>query len=357
MVKALPELMLAGDIGGTKTYLGLFAWKDDCLEAVKEGAFVNADFKDHMEIIENFLGGEETGRIVSASFGIASPVFGGRCRLTNLHWVVDAAEIEKRFKIGHVELINDLAAAAWGMGRLQEDELRVLQEGRPGAGNSALIAAGTGLGECVLFWDGKAHIPSASEGGHADFAPRSALEIELLQYLMKAYGHVSYERVLSGPGLKNIYDFLAAKRNASVPERLRKNFDSGGAASVIADEGMRGGDKDCVLALEIFTSVYGAEAGNLALKGMASAGIYIGGGIAPKILKALEGEGGAFIGSFRDKGRFEEYLRGVPVKVILFDRTALLGAASRAAGLATGFKKRIREIRLSGRNPVSRGAQ
>jgi len=226
---------------------------------------------------------------------------------------------------------------------------------RPGPGNSALIAAGTGLGECVLFWDGKAHIPSASEGGHADFAPRSILEIELLQYLMKAYGHVSYERVLSGPGLKNIYDFLVAKRNASVPERLRKNFESDDAASVIANEGMRNGDKDCVLALEIFTSVYGAEAGNLALKGMASAGLYIGGGIAPRILEALEG--GAFIGSFRDKGRFGEYLRGVPVKVILFDRTALLGAASRAAGLATGFKNRIKEIRLSGRDSVRSGAQ
>lgn len=341
--------MLAGDIGGTKTYLGLFVREGDRLEAVKEGAFVNSDFKDQMEIIEDFLDREVIGNIASASFGIASPVFGNRCRLTNLHWVIDSDRIGKRFKIGHVELINDLVSTAWGMGYLHEDEFRVLQKGRPVVGNSALIAAGTGLGECILFWDGKAHIPSASEGGHSDFAPRSVLEMELLQYLIKAYGHVSYERVLSGQGLRNIYDFLTAGRNAPAPERLRKGFLSGDAASVIAREAQRGNDKDCALALELFASIYGAEAGNLALKCMASAGLYVGGGIAPKILKALES--GEFIRSFRDKGRFEEYLGRVPVKVILFDRTALLGAAARAAGSG----KRIKEIRMSGRTLSRKG--
>ncbi len=345
--------MLAGDIGGTKTYLGLFVREGDRLEAVKEGAFVNSDFKDHMEIIGGFLDREGMGDIASASFGIASPVFGGRCRLTNLHWVIDAARIGRRFRIGHVELINDLVSTAWGMGYLHEDEFRVLQKGRPASGNSALIAAGTGLGECMLFWDGKAHMPSASEGGHSDFAPRSVLEMELLRHLMKVYGHVSYERVLSGQGLKNIYDFLISRRGAKTPERLRKGFGSGDAASVIAREAMRGGDKDCALALDIFASIYGAEAGNLALKCMASSGLYVGGGIAPKILKALEG--GAFMGAFRDKGRFEGYLGRVPVKVILFDRTALLGAAARAAGHAAGSGKRIKEIRVSGRTPFRKG--
>ncbi|MBI5903840.1 MAG: glucokinase [Deltaproteobacteria bacterium] len=352
MAKGRTQLMLAGDVGGTKTYLGLFVRDGDCLEAVREGAFGNSDFKDHMEIIGDFLDREVIGDIASASFGIASPVFGGRCRLTNLHWVIDAGRIGKRFKIGRVELINDLVATAWGMGYLHEDEFKVLQKGRPVAGNAALIAAGTGLGECMLFWDGKAHIPSASEGGHADFAPRSGLEIELLQYLIKTYGHVSYERVLSGQGLKNIYDFLTARRNAPAPERLRKGFESGDAASVVAQEAMRGNDKDCALALELFASVYGGEAGNLALKCMASAGLYVGGGIAPKMLKALEG--GAFIRSFRDKGRFEGYLGRVPVKVILFDRTALLGAAAHAAGHAAGSGKRIKEIRVGGRTPSRR---
>lgn len=338
--------MLAGDIGGTKTYLGLFVREGDRLEAVREGAFVNSDFKDQMEIIGDFLDREVIGNIAGATFGIASPVFGGRCRLTNLHWVIDSGRIGKRFKIGRVELINDLVATALGMGYLYEDEFMVLQKGRPVAGNSALIAAGTGLGECMLFWDGKAHIPSASEGGHADFAPRGVLEMELLQYLMKAYGrHVSYERVLSGQGLKNIYDFLVAGRKGQAPARLRKGFESGDAASLIAQEAMRGSNRDCALAIELFASIYGAEAGNLALKCMASAGVYVGGGIAPKILKALKGRGGAFIRSFRDKGRFEGYLGGVPVKVILFDRTALLGAAARAAGSG----KRIMDIRMSGR--------
>lgn len=349
MAKGRTQLLLAGDIGGTKTYLGLFVREGDRLEAVREGAFVNSDFKDHMEIIGDFLDREMIGNIASATFGIASPVFGGRCRLTNLHWVIDAGRICKRFKIGRVELINDLVSTAWGMNYLYEDEFKVLQKGRPVAGNSALIAAGTGLGECMIFWDGKAHVPSASEGGHADFAPRSGLEIEFLQYLMKAYGHVSYERVLSGQGLKNIYEFLTARRNATPPERLRKEFESGDAASVIAREAMRGGDKDCARALDLFASVYGAEAGNLALKCMASAGLYVGGGIAPKIIKALEGGGGAFIGSFRDKGRFEGYLGRVPVKVILFDRTALLGAAAHAVGHAGGGRKRIKDIRMGGR--------
>lgn len=345
--------MLAGDIGGTKTYLGLFVRDGNCLEAVREGSFVNSDFKDHMEIMGDFLDREMIGNIASASFGIASPVFGNRCRLTNLHWVIDAGRIGKRFKIGHVELINDLVATAWGMGYLNEDEFKVLQKGRPVAGNSALIAAGTGLGECMLFWDGKAHMPSASEGGHADFAPRSVLEIELLRHLMKAYGHVSYERVLSGQGLKNIYDFLIARRRASAPARLRKGFGSWDAASVIAREARQGNDKDCALALELFASIYGAEAGNLALKCMASAGLYVGGGIAPKILKTLES--GAFIRSFRDKGRFEGYLGRVPVKVILFDRTALLGAAARSAVHAPGSGKRVKEIRMSGRTPSRKG--
>lgn len=321
-------LILAGDIGGTKTYLGLFERRGAYLELAREEGFENSGYNGIEEIISGFIGKGE--RVASATFGIACPVEGNRGEMTNLDWVVDGEGIKKRFRIGKVSLINDLEATGHGLEALPSEDLFMLQKGEPRQGNAALIAAGTGLGEAILFWDGQRHIPSATEGGHADFAPLAPVQAELLGYLTALHGgHVSYERVLSGPGLEDIYKFIRKKRRGREPERIRKRFKAEGTAPVIADEAINGTDAACFEALETFVMIYGAEAGNLALKSMPVAGLYVGGGIAPKILKALKK--GIFIEAFRRKGRFEKLLSRVPVYVILNDRTALIGAAIHAA--------------------------
>lgn len=342
MNKSDGKLVFAGDIGGTKTFLGLFTDRGDALELVKEATFINASFSSHEEIIGEFLEEAETGRISSATFGIACPVEDNRCRLTNLPWIVDADEIKEKFGLKKVSLINDLVATAWGIELLDEEDLYVLKEGDRRQGNAALIAAGTGLGEAILYWDGRTYLPSGSEGGHTDFAPRTPLEMELLDYLSEVYGHVSYERVLSGSGLENIYEFLKAARDSIEPEYLKKRFETEEAAPVISSEAMHGEDKNCKDALEIFLSVYGAEAGNLALKTLSVAGVYIGGGIAPKILHAMEGN--AFVEGFIKKGRFERLLSRVPVYVIMNQRTGLMGAANHAASL-TGDGRIVKRIK------------
>lgn len=321
-------LILSADIGGTKTFFGLFKRKDDTLETVGEGSFINGDYKGPEELIGEFLG-KYGGVVESAAFGIAGPVIDNRSELTNLPWVFDAALLKKRFAFKRLELLNDLVAMAWGVDLLAKEDLFTLQAGVIKPGNSALVSAGTGLGEAILFWDGSTHIPSGSEGGHADFAPRNALEIELLEYLIGLYGHASYERVLSGQGLENIYKFLKQKRGGAEPGYLAKRFASEEAAPVISDEAINGKDKNCRDALDMFVSIYGAEAGNLALRSMAAAGVYIGGGIAPKVLKALKGD--TFIESFREKGRMEKLLSEIPVHVILNVKTGLFGAARYAA--------------------------
>ncbi len=334
------RLLLAGDIGGTKTFLALFAEDGAALRPVKEASFVNSGFSGPEEIIGEFL---EKGEAVSAaSFGIACPIEGNRCALTNLPWVVDGQELAGKFKIKRLSLINDLYAMAWGVGLLKDEDLFQLQTGILKKGNAALIAAGTGLGEAILFWDGKAFMPSPSEGGHADFAPRDRIEMELFDYLSGLYGHVSYERVLSGPGIADLYRFFRS-RNGPEPERLRERFEKEDAAAVVTDEALKNGDKACKEALDLFISIYGAESGNMALKSLALGGVYIGGGIAPRILKAIID--GPFIESFRSKGRFEKLLSEVPVKVILNEKTGLLGAAVCSANLLPGRgRKRITEI-------------
>ncbi len=324
-------MVLAGDVGGTKTYLGLFAVKDGRPELEKLGAFKNGDFPGYLEIIEEFLkkeGPRGADGLDAAAFGVAGTITGERCSMTNLSWVIDAAEIRSRFKIGKAVLLNDLVAAAWGVDLLSGEDLMTLQEGKDVGGNAAVIAAGTGLGESLLYWDGSSHIPLASEGGHADFAPRTALEAELLFRLAAVHGHVSYERVLSGQGLESIYDFLRTRSGGAEPAGLKSRLIQGAAA--ISEEAISGTDELCRKSLELFISIYGAEAGNLALKGLAKGGLYVGGGIAVKILPALK-KSGLFIDSFLDKGRLRAFLSSVPVRVILNDKTGLLGAARYAA--------------------------
>ncbi|MEK6531981.1 MAG: glucokinase [Deltaproteobacteria bacterium] len=328
------NIILAGDIGGTKTYLGLFARRGHLPLCVRQGKFLNKDYKTFYALLREFIGADSP-RIERACLGIASPVRENRCRLTNASWGIDARAISKGFGIKRVELVNDLVALGCGIPLLERKDLYTLKRGRSASGNAAVIAAGTGLGEAILAWDGTTHVPFASEGGHADFAPNGVTQIRLLEYMMKKSAHVSYERVLSGAGLKHIFDFMNQRmRGGRLPKGLKKRFEQGNASIVISSEAMCGADRVCKEAMKAFVSIYGAEAGNLALKAMAVAGVYLGGGIAPGILKALKDKRFGFMDSFVKKGRFEGLLRNLPVYVILNDRAALLGAAGRATGEA-----------------------
>jgi glucokinase len=347
-------MILAGDIGGTKTVLGLFEWTTERVDPVRTQTFVSADYQSLEEIVEEFLRavadaqreltGEESEsqrradappariEIAAACFGVAGPVIDNRCRTTNLPWVVDGAELEKTFSIARVRLLNDLEATAYGVEVLRPDEVCTLNEGMapPNKGAMALIAAGTGLGEAILHWDGARYRPQASEGGHADFGPNSEIEIELLRHLRATYLHVSYERVLSGAGLHAIYEFLRDTRK-NEPTWLAERLRVGDPAPIIAEVGMKRQAEICVQALDLFAAIYGAEAGNLALKALALDGVYVGGGIAPKILDKLKD--GTFMTSFTAKGRYKRMMSRIPVRIVLNPMTALLGAAVVAAQL------------------------
>lgn len=318
-------MILAGDVGGTKTNLALF---DASLDEKVSRTYRSGDHAGLAEILRRFV--SEAGRgFERACFGVPGPVVDGTCRTTNLPWVVDARELARDLGLRTVSLINDLEANAYGIGVLGAGDIEVLSEGAPGAaGNAALIAAGTGLGEAGLYWDGRRHRPFASEGGHADFAPRNELEIEFLRFLRARYGRVSWERVVSGPGLQNIYTFLRDTGRGEEPAWLSARLREEDPAAVISRVALEGSSELCAQALEQFVSLYGAEAGNLALKVMARGGVYLGGGIVPRILPRMGSP--IFMQSFVDKGRMQALLESMPVRVILNDRCALLGAARHA---------------------------
>ena len=309
---------LIGDIGGTKTHLALVEGD----QFIKDHKFPSGDFESLLSIIETFLK-KENKTIEKACFGIAGPVRDGKCQATNLPWVVDSAEIAEKQKICCVSLINDLEANAWGLYELSEDQLFVLNAGDASAkGNQALISAGTGLGEAGIYFDGRAHLPFATEGGHADFAPQTDLEIELFIYLRKKFGHVSYERVLSGPGLANIYRFLVDTKKGD--DSMAADVEEADLPRHVSEKGISGECETSRKALGIFISLYGAETGNLALKFLSIGGVFVGGGIAPKLLPLLKE--GSFMESFCNKGRFVDLMEAMPVKIVLEEKTALLGA-------------------------------
>lgn len=312
-------MILAGDIGGTHTRLAFF----DKRKLVAERKVPSKNYKGLVEIVEEFAKKEQK-KVEKACFGIAGPVQKGRCQATNLPWIVDKEEIRQATHIEKVALINDLEANAHGLKVLQEGEFFVLNKGEFHEGNQALIAAGTGLGEAGLYWDGQKHHPFACEGGHADFAPRDEAEVELFFFLRKKFGHVSYERVLSGPGLYEIYRFLTVTNKEKASLEVEEEMKEKDPASVVSKWGKEGKDRACLRAVDWFVSIYGAEAGNLALKTLALGGLFIGGGIAPILLEKMKG--GAFIASFCAKGRFSKLLQSIPIKVILNDNAALLGA-------------------------------
>jgi glucokinase len=323
----MEKMILAGDIGGTKTHLAFFKEKEK-RKWVIDAKYKSSKYENLSHIVKEFLAAHPEYKVERACFGIAGPVQEGVCRATNLPWVVDAKIIAQENGIPAVSLINDLEANAYGMNNLGEEEFYILNEGKLNRGNGALIAAGTGLGEAGLFWNGKQHIPFACEGGHCSFSPENELEIKLLKYLHKQFDHVSFERILSGPGIYNIYRFLIDEGLEKEKESVRAAFETTDRSQVITEMGMKSACPACERALEMFASIYGAEAANLALKMLAVGGVYIGGGIAPKILNELR-EGG-FMKRFIQKGRFTSLLLGIPVKVILNESTALLGAAEYA---------------------------
>jgi len=324
-------MILAGDIGGTKTVIGLFEQAGDRLQAVREETFPSKSYATLEAILDRFLGGGSRPALRSACFGVAGPVIEGRSKTTNLPWELDEPTLEKALQIPRAKLLNDLEAAAYGMLHLDPTDLCVLQPGLKRQGNIAVIAAGTGLGQAILYWDGAHHHPIASEGGHADFAPHTDSEMELLIYLRREFGHVSCERLLSGPGLFNIYRFLRDSGDATEPEWLRQRIAQGDPGTVISQTGLAGEHPLCTRALDLFISVYGTEAGNLALKALSVGGVYIGGGIAPKILPRLQD--GAFVRAFTDKGRLSDLMRSIEVKVALNPRAPLIGAAHYALRL------------------------
>lgn len=327
-------MILAGDVGGTKVHLALYGFEHGQLVHVRDERFPAHQFSGLEEIVRRFLAESSGPEITAACFGVPGPVRGGRLRLTNLPWVLDSHELSTRLNIQHLFLINDLEANGYGIPELTPDQISTLNEGDPAAvGNRALVSAGTGLGEGVLIWTGKTHIPMASEGGHCDFAARTPLEIEMLSYLgEKVGGRVSFERVVSGPGLTNIYKFLRDVKKMEEPSWLSERMKTEDPNAVIGEVGEQGKSELCAKALEMFVAAYGAEAGNMVLKVLAIGGMYLGGGIAPKILKTMRS--GAFMQAFADKGRMSELLTHTPVHIILESRAALMGAAAYAEARA-----------------------
>jgi glucokinase len=322
-------LILAGDVGGTKTHLGLFRRSGTILEPVRERLYATAEFPSLESACADFL--RDATRVDAACFGVAGAVIDGRAHASNVAWQLSSASLSRALNGIPVTLINDLAATAHGVIHLKESEVAILHraENPPAHGNIAVIAAGTGLGESALVWDAGGYHAVASEGGHADFAPHGEEQIDLLRFLEAEFGHASYERVLSGPGLANIYRFIRARSHTDEPAWLAEQIAGGDPAAAISHAALASRDPVCVHAMTMFCDIYGSEAANLALKMLALGGVFLGGGIAPKILPTLMQ--GGFMRGFLSKGRLNEILSRIEVRVALNPATGLLGAGHCAA--------------------------
>ena len=336
-------MILAGDVGGTKVHLALYDFEGGRLHWVRDQKFPAAEYPSLDVVVKEFLGDEANTKkeIVAACFGCPGPVRDGRLKLTNLPWTLDARDLAQSLGIEHIFLINDLEANGYGIPELAPESVFTLQAADVGAiGHRGLIAAGTGLGEALLIWDGKSrHVPIPSEGGHCDFAARTDQEVALLQYLRRTLkGRVSFERVVSGIGLRNVYAFFKDEVRMDEPAWLRERLESEDPNAVIGSCAEDGSSELCYETMQLFAAAYGAETGNIALKVLATGGMYLGGGIAPKILKTLQT--GAFLEAFADKGRLRPLLEAIPVRVILDDTCALLGAAAYAEARASELSGR-----------------
>jgi len=325
-------MILAGEIGATRTRLAAFESEGSRLQFVVEKIYMSQEHGGLPEILAQFIRAEGIP-VDSACFGVAGPVRAGRSKISNLSWIIDARELAKQLKLSSVGLLNDMEAYAYGIDALESKDFITLSEGAQGAdaaeGNQAVISARTGLGVAGLYWDGFRHHPFPCEGGHGDFAPRNQLQTELLAYLQKKFGHVSCERVLSGPGIKNIYEFLRDTRKAEEPAWLRDQMkaapDPPALISQLAREEKAGKAPICDQTLSIFVEIFGAETGNCALNFMSTGGMFIGGSIAAKNVPRMKDP--VFMQSFLDKGRMEALLKDVPVKIVVNDDCGLIGAA------------------------------
>jgi glucokinase len=327
-------MILAGDIGGTKTNIALFASEPGARpKLIREQSYASTEHSGLEQILSHFLTESPGTSLHSACFGIAGPVIAGRCETPNLPWVIEAKALREKFSLPRVTLINDLEALAEGIPALQGDELATLNPGTPVGSDlqpGAVIAAGTGLGMAILQPVAGQWIPAASEGGHMDFAPRNPQEMALLGFLLSRFEHVSTERVVSGPGLLAVYDFLVARAqlqpNADLARAIASN--AAEAPALISNAALAKQCPVCASALDLWVECYAATAGNLGLLALSAGGMYLGGGIAPKILNKLQEP--AFLNAFTSKGRLSSVLQRMPVHVILNPKTPLLGAARRA---------------------------
>ena len=319
------SVVLAGDIGGTKTNLGLFlSGKRRPVPKIIE-TYSSRTAPDLESIIDRFLD-KHHASITGACLGIAGPVHNGRCKTTNLPWEVSETRIKRRFKWDRVRLINDLTATARAIPLLSSREMISINSAKVmGRRNKGLVAPGTGLGMALLIWNENGYIPIPSEGGHVDFGPNNELEARLWRYLHERFGHVSIERVLSGQGLFNIYSWLKASGRYHEPVWLAENIKAMDPPRAIAEAALDREQPLCGEALKVFISIFGAVAGNLALTGLTTGGIYLGGGISPKVLRKSNET--IFMRAFADKGRFKDLLKKIPVRVIRNDKAALIGAA------------------------------
>jgi glucokinase len=314
--------ILAGDIGGTKTNMALYRSDKDGLTLLREKRYRSKDHHSLEEIVSDFTGAQLPDRICAA---VAGPVLKGKSRLTNLSWELDSEALSAALKIP-VSFINDLEATAYGLPGLSEDELAPIAPGEQGAeGNIAIIAPGTGLGEAGLFWDGEHYHPFATEGGHSDFFPRNETDIELFRYLQQQFGHVSWERVVSGMGIKTLYQYCTEARKEPVPDWIKERMLTEDPAAVISEAAMKKEDPVCAEVMELFVRYLASEASSLVLKLMATGGLYLAGGIPPKILPLLQSD--SWAANFDNSGRMHRLSEKVPIYAVLNDKMALLGAA------------------------------
>jgi glucokinase len=312
-------MILAGDLGGTKSNLGLFEIQAGKLAIVSLKRYATQEHKGLEEVVTDFLN-ETKGRVTAASFGIAGPVVQNRVHATNFPWIVDGAALARHLRVSRVRLLNDLEAAAFGIGVMEPPDLEVIHAGvaAPQA-NRAVIAAGTGLGEAILFWDGGRHVPMATEGGHADFAPHTRQQADLWEFLKQREEFVSVEMILSGGGFKRVHEFLDPS--------VRHDFDVPGVdpAPAITERGLSGECSVCAATLELWVDMYGSEAGNLAVRAMARGGIFVAGGIAVKVLPKMTT--GRFAAAVKHKEKMGPYLEEIPVVIVLNEKCPLMGAA------------------------------
>lgn len=322
---------LAGDIGGTKVIMALYEVEGHGpMRLTAEKTYVSADHATFMEIIRDFRR-EHDAPVSATGLGVAGPVFDRRCQATNLPWVIDARELEGTMPVGRVALVNDFKAAALGVLHLQPHEWVELNPGKAEPnGPIAVLGAGTGLGEAFLFHDGSRYHVVPTEGGHKDFAPRNEEEMALLRFLLTRHQRVSYERVVSGAGIRAIYDFLVDRGDAADPA-VAARFATEDDAAVISELGLAGKCGTCAKALDLFAAIYGAEAGNLALQIIASGGVYVTGGIGPKNVAKMQD--GTFQRAYVTKGRFSELVRSIPVRMVMNRHVGLMGAAAAAIEL------------------------